>query len=203
MATAHEAIGDATGQAPIGFRGPGFSFSDDLLAVLADLGYTYDASTLPTFIGPLARAYYFRSGELSPEEREIRSRLFGEFRDVLRPNAPYAWDHGIKELPVTVLPWLRTPFHLSYLLWLAGISQGLADFYLTMAIRLCRLAGVAPSVLIHPLDFFGGDDAPDLAFFPGMEQSGAEKRARTAHFLDRLTDEFDFGTCRDHVGALK
>lgn len=202
LSQAHEAIQDATDQTPVGFRGPGFSLSDDTLAALDDLGYAYDASVLPTFIGPLARLYYFRTADLSAEEREIRDRLFGRLRDVLRPNSPFVWEqHGISELPVTTMPLLRTPFHLSYLLWLAGISPRLADVYLQLAIRLCRLSHTEPSLLIHPLDFFGGDDAPELTFFPGMEQSGADKRALTGHFLDRLTDAFDFVTCRDHVAA--
>ncbi|MBT8201215.1 MAG: polysaccharide deacetylase family protein [Acidimicrobiia bacterium] len=204
LTEAHDAIGTATGSSTVGFRGPGFSFSAETLSVLASLGYTYDASTLPTFIGPLARAYYFRSGDLSEEERELRSKLFGSFKDIRLPNTAYRWaTHDLMELPVTTIPLIRTPFHLSYLLWLAGISEKLADLYLSVALAACRATGTTPSVLIHPLDFFGGDDAPDLAFFPGMEHSGAEKRAISGHFLDRLTDAFDFTTCRAHVEASK
>ena len=54
---AHKAIAEATGCAPIGFRGPGFSWSPSLLRVLASRGYLFDASTLPTFLGPIARMY--------------------------------------------------------------------------------------------------------------------------------------------------
>ena len=200
---AHTAIGAATGETPRGFRGPGFSISEVALEVLTDLGYGYDASTLPTFIGPMARAYYFRSADLTPEEREIRNRLFGRFSDVLRPNQAYRWrDHPLSELPVTTLPILRTPFHLSYLIWLAGISMKLADLYLSLALASCRATKTSPSVLVHPLDFFGGDDAPELAFFPGMEQSGDEKRALTGHFLDRLTDTYEFKTCASHLDSM-
>ena len=41
----------ATGKKTIGFRGPGFSYSQDVLQVLCDRGYQYDASTFPTFWG--------------------------------------------------------------------------------------------------------------------------------------------------------
>ena len=54
--TAEQAIGLVTDQKLTGFRGPGFSFSDDVLEILVQRGYLYDGSTLPTFIGPLARA---------------------------------------------------------------------------------------------------------------------------------------------------
>ena len=62
---AEKAIQKTTGQKPIGFRGPGFSWSRDLLLVLESRGYKYDASTLPTYLGPLARAYYFWKSDLS------------------------------------------------------------------------------------------------------------------------------------------
>ena len=58
---------------PRGFRGPGFSLSAATLRVLERRGYIYDASTFPTFLGPLARAYYFMTAKLSKEEiKEIR-----------------------------------------------------------------------------------------------------------------------------------
>src|SRR5215510_6472954 len=66
--SAERAIEDATGQKPFGFRGPGFSWSKDLLKVLESRGYWYDASTLPTYLGPLARMYYFQKSDLSREE---------------------------------------------------------------------------------------------------------------------------------------
>src|SRR2546422_890877 len=55
---AEEHIERATGARPVGFRGPGFSFSEALLQLLAERGYEYDASTFPTFLGPAARWYY-------------------------------------------------------------------------------------------------------------------------------------------------
>jgi len=62
---AEEAIENATGQRPRGFRGPGYSLSRETLEVLADRDYLYDASTFPTYLGPLARAYYFMTSDLS------------------------------------------------------------------------------------------------------------------------------------------
>ena len=61
ITTAEEHIELVTGKKPIGFRGPGYSFSAAVLRVLARHGYQYDASTLPTFIGPLAKAMLYSS----------------------------------------------------------------------------------------------------------------------------------------------
>ena len=69
---AGEAIARATGREPRGYRAPGFAWSEAQLDVLERAGYLYDASTLPTYLGPLARAYYFRSTELTPEQKEGR-----------------------------------------------------------------------------------------------------------------------------------
>ena len=58
---AEEAIEAATGQRPLGFRGPGFACSERILRLLSRRGYRYDCSLFPTFLGPIARASYFMS----------------------------------------------------------------------------------------------------------------------------------------------
>jgi hypothetical protein len=184
---ADEAIERATGRRPIGFRGPGFSLSPATLDVLKNLGYSFDATTLPTWIGPLARAYYFRTAELDEESSGRRQKLFGTVRDVVRPIKPYTWDVGsgrLTEIPVTTMPYFRVPIHLSYVLYLSLYSPRLARLYFRSALWLCRVAGVAPSILMHPLDFLGGDEVPDLGFFPAMRTGGARKRERVAGYLD-------------------
>lgn len=205
LATAEEAILAATGQRPIGFRGPGFSLSAEVLAVLKRRGYRYDASTLPTFIGPLARAYYFMTARMSREERAQRKALFGGVKDVLRPLKPYEWDlpdGPLLEIPVTTMPLLRAPFHVSYLLYLAGKSPAAARVYFRLALRLCRLTGVEPSLLLHPLDFLGGDDIAALRFFPGMSDPAARKLAWLDGYLSDYARHFRVVTMRDHAAAV-
>ena len=162
LASAEEHILAATGQRPIGFRGPGFSVSPTVLRSLAARGYQYDASTFPTFLGPLARAYYFFTARLDPEEKRQRSRLFGGFCEGFRPVRPYRWDvdgSELIEIPVTTMPIFRLPIHVSYLLYLARFSRGLALAYFRSALLLCRATGVAPSLLLHPLDLLDKQDA--------------------------------------------
>jgi hypothetical protein len=175
---AGECIARATGQWPRGFRGPGFSVSDAVVDVLASRGYRYDASELPTFLGPFARAYYLWSAKLDSEEKKQRARLFGRWRDGLRPLKPWMRPTAsgpIAEVPVSTVPVVRTPFHLSYLGWLDSFSPLAARTYLSAALGLCRAAGVPPSFLLHPLDFLGPDEAPELRFFPGMSHPLASK----------------------------
>jgi len=206
LGRAEEAIERATGQRPVGFRGPGFSLSASTLAVLARRGYRYDASTLPTFVGPLARAYYFRSAGLTAEERRQRSVLFGKFSEGLRPIRPYRWRVGegrLVEIPVTTMPILRTPIHLSYVLYLDLVSPLLGRLYFNHALRLCRLSGVQPSILLHPLDFIGCDDTEALSFFPGMRRPSAWKLARVSEHLASLEKWFEVVSVGEHVERLE
>jgi hypothetical protein len=203
---AEAAIVMATGRRPVGFRGPGYSWSAPLLELLASRGYTYDASTLPTFIGPLARAYYFRTAKLSAAERAERAALFGEFRDGLRPIEAYRWElasgRTILELPVTTFPGIRTPFHLSYLLYISGYSVQLMLGYLRSALLACRLAGVQPSFLLHPLDLLDAEHEPRLAFFPGMDVPVSRKVALFGEVFRVLREHFTLVPMGVHARAL-
>ena len=203
----HDAIESVTGVAPQGFRGPGFSWSVDLLEALLALGYRYDASTLPTFIGPLARMYYFWTAKLSKEERAQRKKLFGTMADGFRPVRPYNWTlpagRTILELPVTTIPVFRTPFHLSYLLYLSGYSQTLMERYLQVAVMMCKATGTSPSFLLHPLDLLGGDQVPELRFFPGMNIDGATKRKHFIRVLRLLGRHFELVNMSDYAELVR
>jgi len=205
--TAEKAIVAASGVRPDGFRGPGFCWSPDLLEILADRGYRYDASTLPTFLGPLGRAYYFARSGFAAEEKALRSDLFGGWRDGLRPSGPYLWalpsGRRLAEIPVTTIPLLKTPFHLSYLLYLARFSESLMTGYLRLAMAACRAAGIGPSFLLHPLDFLGPEDAPGLAFFPGMDINRSRKLRLAGRVLDLLAERFDLVPLGEFAHSLE
>jgi peptidoglycan/xylan/chitin deacetylase (PgdA/CDA1 family) len=203
-----EAIVAAGAPRPTGFRGPGYSLSPDLLEVLDDRGYTYDASTLPTWIGPLARAYYFRSAHLPPEEREQRSALFGSASEGLRPVHPYHWTRSdgtsrLVELPVTTVPVLRVPLHVSYLIHLHQLSPRAARVYFASALALCRLRGVGPSLLLHPLDLLDARDAPGLEFFPGMAMRAEDKVGVVHQALAAMSRHFDIVGTGEHAKRLE
>ena len=206
IALAEEWIEHATGEKPNGFRGPGFSVSDAVIETLLARGYCYDASTLPTFLGPLARAYYFFTAKLDTRERKERSQLFGSLKDVFRPLKPHLWrtpSGALFELPVTTIPILRTPFHLSYLLYLSSYSKKLSETYLKLAVLLCRLRGVQPSFLLHSLDFAAPEDAPELAFFPGIKLSLEHKLAVADSTIRILSNAFELVPMGPHVSHLR
>lgn len=205
LTLAEEHIERVTGQHPFGFRGPGYSFSKGILRVLVRRGYEYDASTFPTYLGPLARAYYFMTTRLSPDEKLERKDLFGKLRDGLRPLKPYQCelDAGtLIEIPVTTMPIFKLPIHVSYILYLSSFAPSLALSYFRSAIRLCRLTGTPISLLLHPLDFLGADDLQDVSFFPGMGMPSERKLNMVSEVLSILLANFSVVTLRQHAACL-
>lgn len=199
---AEEAIEKVTGQRPIGFRGPGFSWSKDLLKVLESRGYKYDASTLPTYLGPIARMYYFKKSNLSKEEKKARKELFGKFSEGFRKLKPYQWnlENGktITEIPVTTMPVFKLPFHLSYLIYLGNISMPLMKLYLSTAINMCKITNTPISFLLHPLDLIGGDQIKELAFFPGMNVTSDKKVEIFKQVINSLKKHYEIVNMDQH-----
>jgi hypothetical protein len=208
---AEEAIATATGIRTNMFRGPGFSWSNDLLEVLHKRNYLFDASTLPTYISPLMRRYYFATSKLSKEQKESRKELFGSFKEGFYPLKPYFWkfrdDKKLLEIPVTTIPFFKLPFHQSYLLYISGVSKWLMKFYLRFAIFMCKITKTAPSYLLHPLDLIGGNDVPQLAFFPGMNIKSEKKLEVFETAMTMLKQHFELlpmsAFSKHFIGNLK
>ncbi len=204
--TAENAIHAVTGVRPVGFRGPGFSHTRQLLDVLAQSKYEYDASTFPTFLGPIARSYYFLKSRLNRKQRAQRRQLFGSWRDGFQRLRPFQWNTAfgpLVEIPVTTMPWTRTPIHFSYLMFLASRSRHLAQNYLRGALTLCRWHQISPSLLLHPLDLLGCDDDRDLSFFPGMNLKYGYKRQIFEQAFELLQNQFRLVTMREHAATFR
>ena len=191
-----------TGQMPVGFRGPGFSLSDEVLRTLMRRGYLYDGTSFPTFLGPVARAYYFWTSGLSRDQKDDRKELFGRFKDGFKTLNPYSFSwrgRSIVEMPVTTMPIFRLPIHGSYLLFLAQISTTLAKFYFWIALKLCKLMSVEPHLLLHPLDFMGREDDDEMHFFPTMGEPTEKKVQLITECIAMLQKQFHCVTMKEHV----
>jgi predicted deacetylase len=194
ISKAEEAIFQATGQNTRCFRGPGFSWSNDLLETLQKRNYTFDASILPTYISPLMRMYYFWNSKLTKEEKESRKELFGSYKEGFYPVKSFKWKlantKNLLEIPVTTMPVFKLPFHMSYLLYISGYSFGLMKLYLSFSLWMCKVTKTSPSILLHPLDLISGDRVPQLAFFPGMDITTEKKVKVFKYALQRIKKDF-------------
>ena len=169
----------ATGQRPIGFRGPGYSWSPELLEILSERGYLYDASTLPTYLGPLARAYYFRTAQLSDgRARGAQRSCSVDLRDGLRPSAPTAGScrrpHAARD-PGDDVAGHQGAVHLSYLLYLSRFSEaadGGVPRHRVTRVPAHRHRAELPAPSARPAR---REQEPRLAFFPGMDVPARRK----------------------------
>jgi hypothetical protein len=203
---AEEQILRVSGQKPVGFRAPGFNWTPELIEVLVENDFLYDASTFPTYLSPLARMYYFWKSNFTKEEKEKRDGLFGSFRDGFKPVKPY-WiklngTARLLEIPVTTMPIIKLPFHLTYLLYLNRFSPTIMTSYLKAALNLCWTTKTALSFLLHPLDLISGDDVPELAFFPGMDLPSQRKVEIFVSVLKELAQQFTLVSLGTHAQSF-
>ncbi|MBA3362627.1 MAG: polysaccharide deacetylase family protein [Acidimicrobiia bacterium] len=191
IARSADAIATATGVVPVGFRCPSFGSGETLHQVLAAQKYAYDASLLPTSLGPILRWYHRRTMSRATRESIGSPELFGPAADALLPLTPFrwSWDGGeLLEIPVTTMPVLRTPMHMSYLHALTEKAPGLASAYLRLGLRLSSRWKIPMSFLIHPPDIIDRHDAPDLAYLPGMRRPWQEKLDYVRRTLLEITE---------------
>jgi hypothetical protein len=149
--------------------------------------------------------YYFAKSSLSSEQSSQRKALFGSAKEGFRPLKPYRWQTAsgpLTEIPVTTMPLARVPIHLSYVLYLATFSRALALAYWNLSLTLCRLTNTQPSLLLHPLDFLGQEDCPELSFFPAMQTPAAPKLEVSRKVLQTLHRRFQVVPMREHAQTL-
>ena len=104
---AEQQIEAVVGRKPVGFRAPGYTLSKTLLSVIAQRGYAYDSSLLPSPPNYPAKATVM--GALALLGKQSRS-ILGDPRQLFHGRAPYRDASGVLELPVSVLPGLRVPY---------------------------------------------------------------------------------------------
>ena len=108
------AIERVCGTRPVGFRAPGYTITDEVFEVLAELGVAYDASVFP------CPAYWTAKtaaiGLISLRGRKSRS-IVDTPKVLLAPTQPYRvgrpyWQNGggLLEIPVQVTRGPRLPF---------------------------------------------------------------------------------------------
>lgn len=124
VAQAEDAIQEATGTRPRGFRAPGYTITDTVFGVLTERGYAYDSSVFPC--PPYYAAKAAAMGAITLRGRRSRSilddpRVLGAPADPYRVGRPY-WrrGHGLLELPIGVtrgaagrLPYIGTTLVLA------------------------------------------------------------------------------------------
>jgi hypothetical protein len=112
---ADKIISDIVGKKITGFRAPAYSVDEGVLDILEENEYLYDSSLFPSFLGPLISFYF--------ERNKDSKSAFGNFSNGMAPLSLYhplkgkIWKKGkrrLVEIPVSVIPFFRIPYHMAY-----------------------------------------------------------------------------------------
>ena len=154
LSRGQEVIERATGVRPTGFRAPGYTVTDQLLEVVAEVGFGYDSSVFPCPAYWTAKAAAI--GHIKARGRRSHSVLDTP-RVLTAPTVPYRigqpyWTRGsgLLELPVQVTRGLRLPF-IGTSLTLAGARVAKQLTKMVLGDRLVNLE-------LHGIDVLDGDD---------------------------------------------
>jgi peptidoglycan/xylan/chitin deacetylase (PgdA/CDA1 family) len=162
----------------LGFRAPGYTHDDKLLSVVANLGYRYDSSALPS--PPYYAAKLTVMAWMAVRGRRSRSTARG-WRSFLGARRPRYLNHfGLWEIPMSVSRYLRLPFIGTMLL--AGPEP--------LATRLRAAAARDPyfHLELHGLDLAdsGGQGSPGDGYASELLALQPELRVPLPLRLDRL-----------------
>ena len=152
------AIERATGEAPVGFRAPGYTITDEVFAALAEQGFAYDSSVFPCPSYWAAKAAAI--GMISFRGRASRS-IVDTPAVLLAPTRPYFvgspyWTRGsgLLELPIQVTRGARLPY-IGTTLTLAGPTRA------GLLTRMC-LGEQLVNLELHGIDVLDADDGLEL-----------------------------------------
>lgn len=95
------------GAQPEGFRAPGYTHDARMLRAVADLGYTYDSSSLPSPPYYLAKLGVMAAMRLRGRASASQARGAATFFGRSRPH--FRTDVGLWSLPISVTPLTRVP----------------------------------------------------------------------------------------------
>lgn len=176
---AEQAIEQACGKRPVGFRAPGYTLSPALLGALRARGVFYDSSLLPSPPYALAKAAVLGLYALAGK----RSRsILGAPGQLFRSRAPHRLE-GLRELPVATLPLLRAPV-------IGTVVNGLPD-RLAAWLSRAAFAGGHFNLELHGLDVLDHTDGapPALAAAqPGLRLPAKEKLRRLSALVAALKE---------------
>jgi peptidoglycan/xylan/chitin deacetylase (PgdA/CDA1 family) len=184
------AIERATGVTPVGFRAPGYTVTDEVMGVLAELGVMYDSSVFPCPAYWAAKAA--KIGLIAARGRASRS-IVDTPRVLFAPTRPYRvgrpyWRRkttgdGLIELPIQVTRGTRLPF--------IGTSLTLASARIGRALTRACIGEPLVNLELHGIDVLdatdgGGALEPLRPHQVDVRVSAADKLARLGEAIETL-----------------
>ena len=207
----HERLRELQGEAPVGFRAPGYNIDARTLRLLEQLGYRYDSSVFPC--PPYYAAKAAVMGLLWLQRRPSGSALI-DVRTQWAPLRPYFPDQdavyrrgrgarrsSLVELPMCVLPGARLP--------LIGTSLILAGPRLSAAAvhAAARYHHDFLNLELHGIDATDADADPVddtlRAHQPDLKRSIERKISSLSAAFTAASQYYDFGTCAEAAERMR
>lgn len=195
LSRAHQAIADATGAVPVGFRAPGYALSGALYQAISALGYRYDSSVFPA-------APYYAAKAVVMGALVLLRRPSGAYLDTPRvlfaPPQPYWPDSSnpyrrgagqVLELPISTAPWTRIPF-------IGTFALVFPELVVEAAYRSMRQTKLF-NFELHALDLLDQEDGVPLELARrqrDLEVPRAKKMSRLEKILKQLQQERELMT---------
>ncbi|MDD5746507.1 MAG: polysaccharide deacetylase family protein [Candidatus Omnitrophica bacterium] len=180
-----------------GFRAPTFSVDAGIIPLLIRKGYLYDSSVLPSGIAPLL----MNAGHSLLKRHAVRLNA-GNIRFALAPPGPYRpdpdciWKPGtspLVEVPVSVMPFWRTPIHSTYA-FVFGVNV------IKYALRRLSRRAIPYVYLFHAIDLV--DIAKHNLALPAF-RTLPERAGIVEALISALSREADPVTTRELVSQMR
>lgn len=201
LRAAHDAIERAVGEAPVGFRAPGYNIDQRLLSVCAELGYQYDSSVFPCPPYWFAKAGVMTWLRLRGRPSRSDMTKIDTMRAPLEPYRPHpVYLHRESasrlplEIPICVVPGVRFPI-IGTSLHLLG-ARGFAAAWPALRLAHPRLLNLE----FHAIDFMDDQDpgTEDLiGVQPDLSIPWEKKRELYEEVLGRVGQAYHFATLAD------
>lgn len=185
------AISQITGRKPVGFKAPGYDIDKEVLQLLAERGYHYDSSYIPTFVYPIIMRLntWLKGGVL-----RTHGPKWSWFMKRNRPYIILSKDNThLTEVPCTVMPFLKIPIHATF-------AFKLGFFYFKIAHRFVRMFNIPLNYEFHAVDLADEIHDQRLGHLAGMS---LERRLNLSRVMLReMTKHHQFVTSAELVRKM-
>lgn len=136
----------------------------------------------------------------------VHGNLFGRDSDASKAARPaqvvLPSGRAIVQVPISVLPGLRTPLHPSIEFAARQLSPVLSSSYQMAGDFLLDLLSDPWVLLVHPIDLIDARDVPQLHHVPGMRVPHSRKVEIILRRLQRIGQSRSFVSMQDYVRSM-
>jgi len=191
----------ALGIKPQGFRTPSNDVDEETLHILEDRGYLYDSSLMPTWCGPIIKQLKFSRLGIKRKDHYL-----GQWHYVCAPLTPYhpSYDALAKrgtmklvEVPITTMPFVRIPFHTSFVF--ATAHFGLGSLLFNVGYALLSLTSLPLNFIFHTNELSDAIAHRDIQRQFGLNLPLRQKEKLCGQVLGAITQKFDCVTTETMV----